>query len=470
MLPVPNPEIRLGEILAALTYALDLAEGQAAGHALRACLIGMTLAEKLGLGDVQRVLQQLLREGVSIRDLGAILESIGDRAATTRDTAALVEAAALLHDIGKAPGGGHATEMARRVDHAVRGGEWLREHGFRTNPYAERFESIEEVAAACRDWERRRAELDYEIDGIVIKLDSLPQQRELAALHGRPRWARAFKWAPMTAQTKLLKIHVRVGRTGALNPWAWLEPVEVGGVTVSRATLHNEEDINRKEIRAGDDVIVQRAGDVIPQIVGPAGPHRPGTKRFRMPAHCPLCGTEVVKPERIAYSHGGGRKGGPGIRFASTWTFEALPDDRTRVTIRQLFASTADRERVVREFNAVEGGMQTLARLAEYLPEMAGSGAAVAPGPAFLFTREFDAPRDLVFKAWTERERLQEWWGPQGFGIRVAKLDLRPGGVFHYGMQTPDGREVWGRFAYREIAAPERLGVGRSGAPAPPGG
>ena len=113
---------------------------------------------------------------------------------------------------------------------------------------------------------------------IVIKVDSLDQQRRLGALHARPRWARAFKWAPMTAQTKLRKIHIRVGRTGALNPWAVLEPVEVGGVTVSRATLHNEEDINRKEIREGDVVVVQRAGDVIPQIVGPAGAHRPGTK------------------------------------------------------------------------------------------------------------------------------------------------------------------------------------------------
>jgi DNA ligase (NAD+) len=101
----------------------------------------------------------------------------------------------------------------------------------------------------------------------------------------------------MTAVTRLNAIRIRVGRTGALNPWALLEPVEVGGVTVSRATLHNEEDINRKDIREGDDVIVQRAGDVIPQVVGPAGAHRKGTRRFRMPTHCPLCGTEVVKPE-----------------------------------------------------------------------------------------------------------------------------------------------------------------------------
>jgi DNA ligase (NAD+) len=175
--------------------------------------------------------------------------------------------------------------------------QWLREHGFRTNPFAERLETIEDVADACRGWERRRTELDYEIDGVVIKVDSLDQQRRLGALHERPRWARAYKWAPMTAQTKLLQIAIRVGRTGALNPWAILEPVEVGGVTVSRATLHNEEDINRKQIREGDVVIVQRAGDVIPQIVGPAGAHQPGTKEFRMPARCPLCNAEIVKPE-----------------------------------------------------------------------------------------------------------------------------------------------------------------------------
>jgi DNA ligase (NAD+) len=174
---------------------------------------------------------------------------------------------------------------------------WLAERGFRTNPFAQRLETIDEVAEACRAWERRRTELDYEIDGIVIKVDSFEQQARLGALHDRPRWARAFKWAPMTAQTTLNKILIRVGRTGALNPWALLEPVEVGGVTISRATLHNEEDINRKRIREGDLVIVQRAGDVIPQIVGPAGEHRPGTKEFRMPTHCPLCGHEVVKPE-----------------------------------------------------------------------------------------------------------------------------------------------------------------------------
>ncbi|MGH3035674.1 MAG: NAD-dependent DNA ligase LigA [Gaiellaceae bacterium] len=177
--------------------------------------------------------------------------------------------------------------------------EWLRDRGFRTNPHARRHESLESVAQECIEWERKRIDLDYEIDGIVIKVDSLDQQRRLGALHGRPRWARAFKWAPMTAQTKLLKIHIRVGRTGNLNPWAQLEPVEVGGVTVSQATLHNEEDINRKDIRQGDTVIVQRAGDVIPQVVGPVLPHAKGTRRFRMPKNCPLCRAEIVKPEGV---------------------------------------------------------------------------------------------------------------------------------------------------------------------------
>jgi DNA ligase (NAD+) len=175
--------------------------------------------------------------------------------------------------------------------------QWLRDRGFRTNPLAERHETIETVYEACSVWEKKRIELDYEIDGLVIKVDGFDQQERLGSLHDRPRWARAFKWAPMTATTRLNRILIRVGRTGALNPWAMLEPVEVGGVTVSRATLHNEEDINRKEIREGDDVIVQRAGDVIPQIVGPAGAHRPRTKQFKMPTHCPLCGAGIVKPE-----------------------------------------------------------------------------------------------------------------------------------------------------------------------------
>ena len=175
--------------------------------------------------------------------------------------------------------------------------EWLRARGFRTNPNMERFESIAEVAVACAAWEERRGSLGYEIDGIVIKVDSFDQQRRIGSLHGRPRFARAYKWAPTSAVTRLTKIHVRVGRTGVLNPLAELEPVHVGGVTVTSATLHNEDDIRRKDIREGDLVIVQRAGDVIPQVVGPAGEHEPGTKPWRMPKRCPLCRAEIVRPE-----------------------------------------------------------------------------------------------------------------------------------------------------------------------------
>ncbi|HEU5263076.1 MAG TPA: NAD-dependent DNA ligase LigA, partial [Gaiellaceae bacterium] len=175
--------------------------------------------------------------------------------------------------------------------------EWLRTRGFRTNPSAQRLETIDAVADACEAWEGRRASLGYEIDGIVIKVDSFDQQERLGSLHGRPRFARAFKWAPTSAVTRLLDIHVRVGRTGVLNPLAELEPVHVGGVTVSSATLHNEDDIRRKDIRKGDLVIVQRAGDVIPQVVGPAGEHEPGSRPWRMPKRCPLCGAGVVRPE-----------------------------------------------------------------------------------------------------------------------------------------------------------------------------
>jgi DNA ligase (NAD+) len=175
--------------------------------------------------------------------------------------------------------------------------DWLRAHGYRTNPDAQRLETIDEVADACIAWEERRADLGYEIDGIVIKVDSFDQQRRLGTLHGRPRFARAFKWAPTSAVTRLKAIHVRVGRTGVLNPLAELEAVHVGGVTVTSATLHNEDDIRRKDIRVGDLVVVQRAGDVIPQVVGPAGEHEQGTKPWRMPKRCPLCSTEVVRPE-----------------------------------------------------------------------------------------------------------------------------------------------------------------------------
>lgn len=161
--------------------------------------------------------------------------------------------------------------------------------------------------------------------------------------------------------------------------------------------------------------------------------------------------SEVVKPERIVYSHGGGKKGGPGASFMATWTFEAV-SDKTKVTMRGVFPSAEGRDRVVKEYNAIEGGKQTLARLGEYL-------ATMSPGPEFVVTRVFDAPRALVWKVWTEPEHLKRWFGPKGFTMPACSLDLRPGGVLHYGMRSADGHEMWGKWTFREIVPPERLVV-----------
>ncbi len=180
--------------------------------------------------------------------------------------------------------------------------EWLRRAGFRVNPDVRVVSTLDEIIAGCSDWQERRNQLDYDIDGVVIKLDDRRLQAALGAVGRDPRWAVAYKFAPTTAQTRLLRIHVNVGRTGVLNPWAELEPVEVGGVTVERATLHNEDDIRRKDLREGDMVILQRAGDVIPQVVAPLTELRTGSERpFAMPSDCPSCGTAVVRvPGEVA--------------------------------------------------------------------------------------------------------------------------------------------------------------------------
>ena len=150
--------------------------------------------------------------------------------------------------------------------------QWLREHGFRVNRDIKLLDSEEEVIAQCLEWQERRGELDFEIDGVVIKVNDLELQRRLGSVGRDPRWAVAWKFPPTTAVTRLEKVMWNVGKFGDLRPYAVLEPVEVGGVTIKLATLHNEEDIVRKDIRAGEDVIVLRAGDVIPQVVSPA-PH-----------------------------------------------------------------------------------------------------------------------------------------------------------------------------------------------------
>jgi DNA ligase (NAD+) len=178
--------------------------------------------------------------------------------------------------------------------------EWLRERGFKVNPDVAVHDSIDEVVARCRWWEERRAQLDYEIDGVVVKVDDRGLQRELGVVGREPRWAIAWKFAPTTATTKLRKVVWNVGRTGHLVPFAMLEPVHVGGVTVSTATLHNEEDLARKDVREGDEVVVMRAGDVIPQVVSPLIQKRKGRpRRPKPPAKCPICGTPTVKPEGV---------------------------------------------------------------------------------------------------------------------------------------------------------------------------
>ncbi len=175
---------------------------------------------------------------------------------------------------------------------------WIGSLGLPVNPLTERHTDFQDVAAVCERMEAERGKLPYEIDGVVVKVDSLAMQAALGSVGRDPRWAVAYKFPPTTRTTRLLAIGINVGRTGALNPFAELEPVEVGGVTVKLATLHNEDDIRRKDIRVGDTVIVQRAGDVIPQVVGPVPEARTGAEQvFTMPDRCPECGTPVVRPE-----------------------------------------------------------------------------------------------------------------------------------------------------------------------------
>jgi DNA ligase (NAD+) len=183
--------------------------------------------------------------------------------------------------------------------------DWLREHGFRVNADVKLLAGEDEVIAQCLRWQQRRGELDFEIDGAVVKVDDLQLQRRLGSVGRDPRWAVAWKFPPTTAVTRLEKVMWNVGKFGDLRPYAVLAPVVVGGVRIGMATLHNEEDLARKDIRPGEEVIVLRAGDVIPQVVSPA-PHvvesskRP--RRPRPPARCPFCATPTVKPPDAVFT------------------------------------------------------------------------------------------------------------------------------------------------------------------------
>ena len=175
---------------------------------------------------------------------------------------------------------------------------YLQGLGFRLGENARKVGSIDEAAEFCREWQQKRKDLDYEIDGVVIKVDSFEQQRALGATSKSPRWAISYKFPPEEKTTTVVDIQVGVGRTGALTPVAVLEPVLVAGSTVSHATLHNEDEVKRKDVRIGDKVLVHKAGDVIPEVVKVITEDRTGKeKAFKMPRKCPVCGSRVLREE-----------------------------------------------------------------------------------------------------------------------------------------------------------------------------
>ena len=193
--------------------------------------------------------------------------------------------------------------------------EWLRDHGFKVSPDVAVYGEIDSLAAACHAWEERREKLDFEIDGVVVKVNDLELQRSLGVVGREPRGAIAWKFPPMTATTVLNSVEWNVGRVGHMIPFAVLEPVQVSGVTVRQATLHNEEDLHRKDVREGDEVIVMRAGDVIPQVVSPTAKAQKRKGRSappEAPANCPACGTPTIKPDEGVWTICPNRAGCPG--------------------------------------------------------------------------------------------------------------------------------------------------------------
>jgi DNA ligase (NAD+) len=183
--------------------------------------------------------------------------------------------------------------------------EWLRANRFPVHPDIVRLTEESEVVARCQSWEQRRGSLDFEIDGVVVKVSQYALQRRLGVVGRDPRWAVAWKFPPTTARTLLREIGWNPGKFGDLHPYAMLEPVAVAGVTIKLATLHNEEDLARKDIRAGEEVIVLRAGDVIPQVLSPAphvAEHNDRPPPSRPPERCPVCDTPTVKAEESVFT------------------------------------------------------------------------------------------------------------------------------------------------------------------------
>ena len=189
---------------------------------------------------------------------------------------------------------------------------WCRDAGLPVAPTGEVHDDLDGVIAYVHEWEEHRHSVDWEIDGVVVKVDQIALQEELGATSHAPRWAVAYKFPPEERTTLLLEIAVNTGRTGIVTPFAILEPVSVGGVTISRATLHNEDEVRRKDVREKDTVIVRRAGDVIPEVVAPVLPKRPkSSRRWRFPKACPSCGTALVRKEGEAYWRCPNKRGCP---------------------------------------------------------------------------------------------------------------------------------------------------------------
>jgi DNA ligase (NAD+) len=207
--------------------------------------------------------------------------------------------------------------------------DWLRDRGFRVNTDVEVHDTVDQVVAACNAWQERRDRLDFEIDGVVVKVDDLDLQRQLGVVGREPRGAIAWKFPPTTATTTLNKVSWNVGRTGHMVPFAELEPVQVSGVIVKLATLHNEEDLRRKDVRPGDEVIVMRAGDVIPQVVSPTSKAQKAKKRNPppdAPERCPACDTPTIKPEGSVWTICPNRAGCPGQVFQAVKHFVGAMD------------------------------------------------------------------------------------------------------------------------------------------------
>lgn len=237
--------------------------------------------------------------------------------------------------------------------------------GFPVNPHHRAHAGLSSVIEYCQSWEERRDSIDYEVDGVVVKVDRLELQDRLGAVSREPRWAIAYKFASQVAATRLVEIRLNVGRTGALNPYAILDPVELGGVTIRTATLHNEEDIRKKDIRPGDRVLIKRAGDVIPQVVGPVDKDEEGRgEPYAYPRECPECGSPIVQDpdEALAYCRDGNC---PAQRFESLKHFVS----RAALDIRGLGPKTL---RKLLELELVAGPADLYSLSAEQLSGLEG--------------------------------------------------------------------------------------------------